>query len=293
MTIGYNQTMLIRNRQVPLACIFVTMFLLSALAGCSLPREVAPEMTPTVLQVTQTPSATIVWFPATSTPTRQITIKPSSTPDASIQYGNLVIDDQFEIQSDWIHGAFPAGNIDFGDGSINLAVASPGGTLTSLRTDTFTDDFYLEVSITASLCKREDTFGVVFWATNDRTYHRVVFNCGGLFRIEKVSNGKVSALTDWAASAQAARTPGVPFRVGLWVGGGLVRIYLNNAFQASQKLAPTAGGIGFFTSSNATSAVTIQFSDLQLYEVSVVDYPATSTPTVRPTKTALPTIPTP
>lgn len=285
--------MQIRNRQVPLACIAVTMFLFSALAGCSLPRDVIPEMTPTDVQATPIPSATIVWFPPTSTPTRQITIQPSATPDASIQYGDQVLDDQFEIQSDWTHGSFPAGNIDFGDGSINLAVASPSGTLTSLRTDTFTDDFYLEVSITANLCKREDTFGVVFWATNDRSYHRLAFNCSGLFRLEKVSNGKASALTDWSASAQAARTPGVPFRVGLWVGGGLVRIYLNDAFQTSHKLSPTAGGIGFFASSNATSAVTIRFSDLQLYEVSAANYPATSTPTVRPTKTALPTIPTP
>ncbi len=293
MTISYNQSMQNRNRQLSLACILVVILAVSALAGCSLPRDVIPDSTPSVLPITQTPSATIVWFPATSTPTRQITIQPSSTPDASIRFGNLVIDDQFAIQSNWSHGAFPVGNIDFGNRSINLAVAAPGGTLTSLRTDTFTDDFYLEVSITASLCTREDTFGVAFWATNDTVYHRLVFNCGGLFRLEKVNKGKISVLTDWSASAQAARTPGVPFRVGLWVGGGSVRIYLNEIFQSSQKLAPTAGGIGFFASSSGSSAVTIQFSDLQLYEVSAEDYPATSTPTLRPTKTALPTIPTP
>jgi hypothetical protein len=234
-----------------------------------------------------------VWFPATSTPTRQVTIQPSATPDSAILYGNLVIDDQFKTPADWTNGSFPEGNIEFSESALNLAVASPGGTLVSLRTDTFTNDFYLETSITASLCTQPDTFGVIFWATNDRNYYREAFNCSGQFRLEKVSNGRVSALSEWTASSQAVRTPGVPVRVGLWVGRGLVRLYLNEEFQSSQSLAPTAGGIGFFASSNGSTAVTTQFTDLQVYEVSPVDYPPTATPTIRPTYTGVPTIPTP
>ena len=282
-----------QRKQVRLACALSLIIIVAVLAGCSFQRESPFVETATSQSAIITPSSTIVWFPATSTPTRQVTIQPSATPDSSILFGNLVIDDQFKTSTDWTNGAFADGNIVFSENAINLAVASPGGTLVSLRTDTFTNDFYLEASITASLCTPPDTFGVVFWATNDRSYYRAAFNCGGQFRLEKVSNGRVTAVSEWTSSSQAVRTPGLPVRVGLWVGRGLVRIYLNEEFQTSQTLPPTAGGIGFFASSNGSTAVTTQFTDLQVYEVSPADYPPTATSTIRPTYTGVPTIPTP
>jgi hypothetical protein len=293
VTIDYNQSMQNQRKRVRLARILSVILITAVLAGCSFQRESPLFETPTSQPATVSPSATIVWFPATSTPTRQVTIQPSATPDSSIQYGNLIIDDQFRTPADWTKGSFADGNIEFSENALNLAVASPDGTLVSLRADTFANDFYLEASVTASLCTPPDTFGVVFWATNDRNYYRAAFNCSGQFRLEKVSNGRVSALSDWAASSQAVRTPGLPVRVGLWVGRGLVRLYLNDEFQSSQTLAPTAGGIGFFASSNGYTAVTTQFTDMQLYKVTSDDYPPTATPTVRTTNTGVPTVPTP
>lgn len=190
-------------------------------------------------------------------------------------------------------GDYPAGNIAFGDQTLNLAVSSSGGSLITLRDSPSAREFYLEVSATASLCTRDDTFGVVFWAVNDRTYHRLAFNCGGLFRLEKTTNNRVTPLTEWFGSPMAARTPGVPVRIGLWVGSGLVRVYLNNEFQFSHAVTPTTGSIGFFAASNSSTAITTEFSDLRIYQVTAGDYPPTATPTIRPTRTLLPTIPTP
>jgi hypothetical protein len=263
------------------------------MTGCSFQQEEFITETPTAVPATITPSATIIWFPATSTPTRQVTIQPTGTPQTSLRFGAQVVDDQFDTKSGWMTGIFPSGNIVYGEETLNLAVAASGGSLITLRDSPSARDFYLEVSAMASLCTREDTFGVIFWAVNDRTYHRVAFNCGGLFRLEKVVNNKVTALTEWFGSTQAARTPGVPVRIGLWVGGGLVQVYLNDDFEFSHAVAPTTGSLGFFAASNSSTAITSEFSDLQIYQVSAGDYPPTSTPTIRPTKTALPTIPTP
>jgi hypothetical protein len=249
--------------------------------------------TPTPLTETPTPIATRIWFPSTSTPTVYFTPQQTPTPNESPDFGGLVIADDFSDHTSWTTGVSSAGNVAYGDNTLNLAVSTPGSILASYRKDTYFSDFYLETTVTANLCYPTDSYGLIFWSLNDRTYFRITFNCSGEYTLEKVKESNVTTLHDWTPSGQIPRGGLSPFRVGLWVGGGYVRLYLNGVYQDGVYLAPATGGIGAFAHSVEGPAVSISYSDMTIYSVSPGDYPLTPTPTKKPTQRPYSTLATP
>jgi hypothetical protein len=269
------------------------MALISLLTSCLNQAIETAIPIPTFESNTPSPSTTIVWFPATATSTPVPTIELSPTPLSYLAYGDQLVMDSFSDEKQWVLGSYAAGNAALGADVLSLAVAAPGGTLTSFRRDTYFSDFYLEVNAASSLCSSADSFGVAFWAVDASNYYRMALSCAGMYRLERVRGDKVTELTDWLPSAQIVRGPQVSVRVGLWSGGGLLRFFLNDIYQSEVRLPHATGGLGFFTQSNSSSAVTAVFSDLAVYDVSPDNYPPTPEPTIRPSKTPLPTIPTP
>jgi hypothetical protein len=249
--------------------------------------------TPTPLTETPTQTATRIWFPSTATPTVYITPDQTPTPNEGPDFGGLVIQDDFSDRTSWTTGVTADGNVAYGDNTLNLAVSTPGSTLISFRKDTYFTDFYLETTITANLCSPADTYGLIFWSLNDHTHFRISFNCSGEYTMEKVKEGKITTLHDWSPSGQIPRGGLSPFRVGLWVGGGYVRLYLNDVYQDGVYLAPATGGIGAFGHSAEGRAVSISLSDMTIFLVSPGDYPLTPTPTKKPTRRPYPTLATP
>jgi hypothetical protein len=67
----------------------------------------------------------------------------------------------------------------------------------------------------------------------------------------------------------AARVqPGAPatHRVGLYVSRGLFQLYINDTFQFENRIAQNrSGGLGVFARTVSGNAMTIRFSDLQIY----------------------------
>lgn len=273
-----------------MASFIMLFFLLSACLPVKTPIDL-PTDTPTPLPATST--ATTVWFPATQTFTPIATIIITPTRLAQAEYGLLALEDSFNDEEAWVTGSYADGNVAFGEDSLSLAVARPSGSLTSFRKETYFSDFYLELTAASGLCSQNDSFGIAFWAVNARNYYRLALTCSGLYRLERVKENQVSPLTDWLPSAQIIRGPQVSVRVGLWVGGGLIRVYLDDVFQSELYTNKSTGGMGVFTVSSGTSAVTGTFSELKIYDVSPEFYPPTPEPTIRPSKTPLPTIPTP
>jgi hypothetical protein len=263
------------------------------LAACQAVTSTVETDTPTPLTETPTQTATRIWFPSTATPTVYTTPQQTPTPNEGPDYGGLVITDDFSDRISWTTGVSIDGNVAYGDNTLNLSVSAPGSTLTSFRKDTYFSDFYLETSVTANLCSPTDTYGLIFWSLNNRTYYRISFMCSGEYSLEKIKESRITTLLDWSASGQIPRGGLSPFRVGIWVGGGYVRLYLNGIYQDGIYLAPTTGGIGAFAYSAEGPAVSISFSDMTIYSVSPGDYPLTPTPTKKPTQRPYPTLATP
>jgi hypothetical protein len=245
-----------------LALLTLTLFVLS-MAGCIGANPADASLLTPLPQPTAT--STIEWFPPTPTPTflPRPTIQP--TIDMRPNLGDVLLSDDFSQPGAWSTGESTNGSIAYNPGKLTLAVSRPGGYLSSLRADTQLTDFYLEITANPVLCRGEDTYGVLFREIAGSSYYRLLLNCNGLLRLERISYSDILILQKWQGSDQLA--PGSPLtvRVGLWVRGSTLRVFLNGSFQfeVSDVRFPS-GGIGVFAISKGTTAVTVNFSDLQV-----------------------------
>jgi hypothetical protein len=245
-----------------LALLAMTLSLLS-MAGCVSANPADASLLIPSPQPTAT--STVAWFPPTPTPTFLPTPTLQPTVDMRPDLGGVLLSDDFSQPGAWSTGESPNGSIAYNPGKLTLAVSFAGGYLSSLRTDTQLTDFYLEITANPILCRGEDTYGVLFREIAGNSYYRLLLNCNGLLRLERVSYGDILILQKWQGSDQLA--PGSPLtvRIGLWVRSSSLRVFLNGNFQfeASDVRFPS-GGIGVFAISKGTTAVTVNFSDLQV-----------------------------
>lgn len=253
------------------AILFLTALL--ALSGCDfLPTEATITPTLTATQ-TETPTPTIDWFPATPTSTMQTLPSPTPQPTlADLREGvtQRLIDDNFTDERLWETQQSSFGNVAFGIENLTLAVASPETGLTSFSQHVLGEDFYLELTIQASLCQPDDQVGVLFWRQSDSDYYRILIDCAGQVRLDLIQDGQTIVVNDWESGVRVQ--PGAPAinRLGVWVSRGQFQLYINDTFQFERRVADNrSGGLGVFARTISGSAMTVRFSDLQVYQVEI------------------------
>ena len=241
------------------------------LSGCDfLPEE--PTITPTLTATqTETPTPTIDWFPATPTPSLQPL--PSPTPQPTLEdlregITERLVNDDFTDENLWETSQSPVGNVTFGIQNLTLAIARPNTSLTSLSQHELPQNFYLELTLQTSLCQPSDQSGVLFWHQSEGDYYRLLMDCAGRVRLELIQGGQASVLQDWEYAQRVQ--PGAPAanRLGLWVSDGQFQLYINDAYQFSRTVAANrSGGLGVYARAISSNAMTVRFSDLQIYQV--------------------------
>ena len=248
--------------------ILVALFILS---GCDfLPPEPTVTSTLTATQ-TETPTPTVDWFPATPTPT--LAPQSSPTPQPTLEdlregITEILVDDDFTDERLWETRLSPPGNVSFGVQNLTLAIARPSTSLTSLSQHNLAEDFYLEITVQASLCQPADQAGVLFLRLSEGDYYRLLMDCAGQVRLELVQGGQTIVVYDWE-SAQGMQ-PGAPAinRLGLRASRGQFQLYINDTFQFEARIASNrSGGLGVFARTISGSAMTVRFSDLQIYRI--------------------------
>lgn len=247
---------------------FAALIILSGCGGLGTPESLPP--TPTVTE-TVIPTPTIDWFPATATPT----FIPSATPTLAIvvegqQQGikELLVNDDFSNPALWQTSQSNSGNVAFGNQNLTLAVASQSSSLTSLSQHELPPNFYLEITLQTSLCQPQDQVGMNFWYQSPSDFYRLLINCAGQYRLELIQGGQNFVVHDWEAASQIQ--PGAPAanRVGIWAYQGQLALYFNDVFQIEERVAlDRSGGLSVFARSIESSAMTVKFSDLQIYRV--------------------------
>jgi len=241
------------------------------LSACDLvPPEatLTPTFTPTQ---TETPTPTIDWFPATPTPT--LPVLPSPTPQPTFEdtrtgIGERLVDDDFTNETLWEIRQSPAGNAAFGAQNLTLAIARSETSLISRSQHNLPEDFYLEITLQTSLCQPNDQTGILFWQLSEVDFYRLLIDCAGQIRLEVIQGGQTTVIQDWESGRRVQ--PGAPAanRLGVWVSRGLLHLYINDAFQFEQRIATNrSGGLGVFARTIAGIAMTVRFSDLQIYRV--------------------------
>jgi hypothetical protein len=233
---------------------------------------VAPtfEVLPTSSQVTPTATSTptVIWFPPTATPTAFPTPIVTPTMDMRPALGNMLFEDDFSQVNTWTTSQTADGSVALGKNELTIAIAETNAYLYSVREEPAFSNYYLEITANTSLCRGLDEYGVLFRVSPAMDYYRFSLSCNGQVRLDRVYNGQASSPQPWIMSG--AVPPGAPSSslIGIAAQGDELSFFVNGQFQFSvhDPLLST-GGVGVFARSANKMAVTVNFSQLVIYEI--------------------------
>ncbi|MCE7860512.1 MAG: hypothetical protein DPW18_04680 [Chloroflexi bacterium] len=256
---------------------FHPLLAVTLLTSCSAMDAWLATPTPVIPTETPLPTATINWFPPSATPTPQAFTTKAPTPEMRPGLGAELVTDDFSRSSLWETAASDEASAEIIDNRLTLAVQSQV-YMTSLRRDLLIEDYYAEITAQPSLCRGEDSYGILVRA-NGGSYYRFALACNGTVRAERVTNSIRLILQQPLPSGDVP--PGAPgsVRIGVWAVGREMRLFLNGRFQFSiSDPSFPIGTLGVFVRSAGETAAVVSFTDLVIQEV---DY-------VLPTPTAIP-----
>jgi hypothetical protein len=264
---------------------YLLLLFLLTLSACQIPTP-SPlptlEMSTPTATMTPLPTQTIQWFPATSTPTSMPTRTIMSTPDQRPGIGPALLHDDYSDISAWPTSRNENGSLAYGKNEFTIAIANPGSSLSSIRSEPILEDYYLEITASPSLCQQDDSYGLILRATAD-VFYRWVINCNGMSRLERVKSGRYTIIQDWVPSGQIPIGFPAVLKLGVWARGEEMRFFVGDVFQFGvTDPTPASGQIGLFARSQGTSAVTISFSDLTIYQLEDVPVQVTISETPSP-----------
>ena len=274
-----------------LAKLFLTLLLAACgliLSACSGLTPI-PTETPTSFSI-ETPTATIVWFPPTNTPTAFPTRFQNPTEEYHPGVGNMIFVDSFDQPELWNTSSSSQASATVTRNRLLLSITGPGPlTILSLRSQPVVGDFYAEAKIDISLCSGKDQYGMLFRASGSRDYYRFSVNCSGQSRLERLRAGETYPLLDWFSSGDNPVGAPAQVKMGIWASGREMRIFLNDHLQTSQFDPVFSNGtLGFFAFASGQTPVTVSFSELSVYSVFYVSPMPSLTPSRTPISSPIP-----
>jgi hypothetical protein len=184
------------------------------------------------------------------------------------QTGQILLEDDFSDPTAWTLNLSPAGSVALGKNELTIAIGETNAYLFSVREEPLFTNFYLEITAEPSLCRDLDEYGVLFRVSPTIAYYRFSLSCNGQVRLDRIIGDQPSSPQPWMLSGSVP--PGAPSssRLGISAVGTEMTFFVNGQYQFSihdPKL--TSGSVGVFARSTEKMAVTVNFSDLVIYEV--------------------------
>ena len=237
-------------------------------SACATATTVVIPPTDTPVPPATTEAPTVVWFPPTATPTPFPTPVITPTADMRPKLGKVLMEDDFTDSKAWSLSQSEAGSVALGRNELTIAIGEDNATLSSIREAPIYTDFYLEITAATSLCRNLDEYGILFRVSPAIDYYRFSLSCNGQVRLDRINDGQASSPQPWLLSG--AVPPGAPgtARIGISAIGPELSFFVNGRYQFSvHDPLLISGGIGVFARSTEKMAVTVNFSDLVVYEV--------------------------
>lgn len=247
--------------------IITLLSLIPVVTACSSLSDEPVYLTATS-STTPFPSATIEWFPATSTATLVPTIPVNPTENLHPSVGGVLFEEDFNNTENWSLVSEEGGRISLGRNELTLAVQEPRTYIASLNSAEVLQDAWVELSTNVTLCKAEDSYGILLRAGSPMDAYRFAVNCQGQVRLERMNFGRPTPLLDWMQSGQVL--PGSPqsVRLQVWVVQNELRFFVNDVFQYSVRDATlTSGKMGVFAYQAADTPLTVSFSDIVIRSI--------------------------
>jgi hypothetical protein len=257
-----------------LLCCFTTAMtlLISSCSGLD-----TSNVTPISVLASETPlpTATIIWFPPSLTPTLAVFATYPATPEMRPGLEGAFLTDNFSDSTLWDTATSDEASAEIEGNRLTLAVQSDI-YITSLRHELVLNDYYAEITARPSLCRGDDSYGLLVHASGG-TYYRFALACNGSVHADRLTNGRRLNLQKPLPSGDVP--PGAPgeVRIGVWTDGSEMRLFLNGRYQFSITDPSFPNGtLGVFVNSAGSTAAVISFSDLIIQKVNYS--PPTKTP---------------
>ena len=221
-----------------------------------------------VLTSTVTPTETIVWFPATSTPTPFSTPVVTATEILKPEIGEILFKDDLTSSDRWALSTSNAGSVALGKSELTIAISKPGTYIFTIRNEPILRNFYAEITASPTLCRDLDEYGLLFRWGSMGDFYRYSLSCDGQVRLDRLKGGTAASPQPWMVTGIVP--PGAPKlnRLAVWVNGNEMRFFVDDIqqFTLSDPML-SSGLLGLFARSAGDNAVTVNFSDLIVYEV--------------------------
>lgn len=236
------------------------------LTACIRVGTPTPAFSPTPTESTPPPSPTIVWFPPSATPTLTVFTTPTATPEMRPNIGENLLQDDFSQPALWSTSSSPQGSISIANNGLTIA-AQPGTYLFSLRSEPIIDNFYAELTANLALCRGNGEYGILLRATAT-SYYRIGLICDGSLRIDRVNNGTRYPLQPPIFSSDVPRGAPARVRIGVWLMGAEMRLFLNDQYQLTlTDKTFSRGSVGVFARAPADLPLTVTFSNLTIHGI--------------------------
>jgi hypothetical protein len=259
------------KRQVAKLPSFFSFFLILILSSCSSLDNLLATSTPISLTQTPLPTSTIVWFPASATPTPKPDSQSAASdatpmPEIRPTLGNIILEDNFSDETTWELATSNQASSAINNQRLILSAQS-GIYMTSLRRDLILTDYYAEINAQPNICQAEDRYGFLIRA-NASTYYRFILTCGGNVGAERYTNGNRLAIQKLEPSGDAPSGAPGSVQIGVWASGKSMHLFLNDRYQFSI-IDPSfpLGTVGFFVRAEGDTPVIVSFSNLTIWKV--------------------------
>ena len=250
---------------------FIRLILLilvsSMLSSCAVLDALNATPTPVIPTETPLPTPTIDWFPASATPTPGVfSAQQEATPEMRPGLGETTLTDDFSDPSLWDTATSGQASAEVVGNRLNLSVESKIYMI-SLRHDLTASDYYAEITARPGLCRDNDSYGLLVRA-NATAYFRFSLSCNGAAYAERIGVGTKELLHKPIQSSDVpAGAPG-EVRIGVWIVGTEMRLFLNGRYQFSVNNSNyPRGTIGVFVNSAGETPVIVSFSRLTIQKV--------------------------
>lgn len=217
---------------------------------------------------TPAPTETIVWFPPTATHTPFPTPQITPTIDYRVGVGEMIFSDNFSSEGHWQLGMSQNRNAAIGVNEISIVVSGARTYMSSTREQPILGNFYLEITAQPNLCRGMDEYGLLLRVSSESNFYRFSLSCDGQVRFERVIDGVPAVRQDWMVSGSVP--PGAPSipRLAVFALGDEMRFFVNEEYLFTIMDAMiNSGRIGVFARSASAETVTINFSDLKVWEI--------------------------
>jgi hypothetical protein len=183
--------------------------------------------------------------------------------------GEMLLEDDFSSDALWSTSRTVQGSALIGANQLTISIPNDKVYLTSLRQEPVLTDFYIEITAGPTFCQGQDEYGLLLRYASPGDTYRVGLSCDGQVRLDRLYQGQASSPQPWLLSG--ALPIGAPSlsRLGVWVRGRELRVFVNDQFQfkvSDPQL--TQGQVGVFARSTGDHLFTVNFSNLLIRQIS-------------------------